>query len=82
LDLLQNKGTPLISAIYVQKSFNTIEELKRMHIPENALLFSADAISMYTNIDPNQVSLQSGISTNLMETKSPTISQTVYFYKY
>jgi hypothetical protein len=41
---------PLVQS-YVKNSFNTIEELKSMHIPENALLFSADAISMYTNID-------------------------------
>jgi hypothetical protein len=36
---------------YVKNSFSALEELKQMNIPDNALLFSADATSMYTNID-------------------------------
>jgi hypothetical protein len=41
---------PLVQS-YTKNSASTIEELKTLHIPENALLFSADATSMYTNID-------------------------------
>jgi len=36
---------------YVKKSFEVIQDLKRITLPDNALIFSADATSMYTNID-------------------------------
>ncbi len=36
---------------YVKNSFEIIEDLKRITLPDNALVFSADATSMYTNID-------------------------------
>ncbi len=41
---------PLIKS-YTKNSFDVLEELKNLPIPSNALLFSADAKSMYTNID-------------------------------
>jgi len=41
---------PLIQS-YTKNSFEVIKDLKNLTIPENALLFSADAKSMYTNID-------------------------------
>ena len=43
---------------YTKNSFDVLQDLKHIHIPSNALLFSADAKSMYTNIDTT-VRLQS-----------------------
>jgi hypothetical protein len=50
LDYKMKELLPLVHS-YVKNSFNTITELKNLQIPKNALLFSADATSMYTNID-------------------------------
>jgi hypothetical protein len=50
LDYKMKELLPLVQS-YVKNSFNTITELKNLQIPKNALLFSADATSMYTNID-------------------------------
>jgi hypothetical protein len=63
----------------MQNSFNTIAELQSMHILENALLFSVDAISMYKNIDtPIGVSaVRDFIKSNC--DKISNDSQTVYF---
>jgi len=36
---------------------SVIQDLKQLQIPDNALLFSADAVSMYTNIDTQQAIL-------------------------
>ncbi len=36
---------------YIKGSFAVIKELKQLHIPNEARLFSMDASSMYTNID-------------------------------
>jgi len=36
---------------YIKESSTIIKELKELTIPNNALLFSADTTSMYTNID-------------------------------
>ena len=36
---------------YVESSFSLLHEIKDMHIPSNARLFTCDANSMYTNID-------------------------------
>ena len=36
---------------YIKNSTEVIRDLKTLHIPKGALLFSADATSMYTNID-------------------------------
>jgi hypothetical protein len=41
---------PLVQS-YIKNAFSALEELKKIQIPDNALLFSADATSMYTNID-------------------------------
>jgi len=41
---------PLIKS-YIKNSFMVIDELKNMTIPTNSLFFSANAVSMYTNID-------------------------------
>jgi hypothetical protein len=50
LDYKMKDLLPLVKS-YVKNSFSALEELKKIQIPENALLFSADATSMYTNID-------------------------------
>ncbi|MFO0446862.1 MAG: hypothetical protein ACK51L_04250, partial [bacterium] len=36
---------------YIRNTLDFIQEIKGIAIPDNALLFSADATSMYTNID-------------------------------
>jgi len=38
---------------YIKNSFTVIQDLSTMEIPEKAFLFSADAKSMYTNINTN-----------------------------
>jgi hypothetical protein len=38
---------------YVKNSTEIINDLKMLHIPDGALLFSADATPMYTNIETN-----------------------------
>jgi len=50
LDYKMKELVPLVKS-YVKNSFTVIDELKNMAIPANALFFSADAVSMYTNID-------------------------------
>jgi hypothetical protein len=50
LDYKMKELLPLIKS-YIHNSFQIIEDLKTLEIPENALLFSADAVSMYTNIN-------------------------------
>ena len=42
---------------YIKNSMSVIQDLKQLQIPNNALLFSADAVSMYTNIDTQQAIL-------------------------
>lgn len=41
---------PLVKS-YTKNSFDILQDLKFINTPNNALLFSADAKSMYTNID-------------------------------
>jgi len=41
---------PLVQS-YIQNSISVADDLKSLEIPDGALLFSADATSMYTNID-------------------------------
>jgi hypothetical protein len=36
---------------HIYNSTKVIQDLKNLYVPENALIFSADATSMYTNID-------------------------------
>jgi hypothetical protein len=50
LDYRMKELLPLIQS-YTKNSFEVIKDLKNLTIPGNALLFSADAKSMYTNID-------------------------------
>jgi hypothetical protein len=50
LDYKMKELLPLIKS-YIHNSFQIIEDFKTLEIPENALLFSADAVSMYTNIN-------------------------------
>ena len=50
LDYKMKELLPLIKS-YIHNSFQVIEDFKALEIPENALLFSADAVSMYTNIN-------------------------------
>jgi hypothetical protein len=51
---------------FVKDSATVIKELKSLHIPQNALLFSADATSMYTNIETQLgvASIQALLSNN------------------
>ncbi len=50
---LQNESTVTTCPILHQNSKEVIKDLKAMHIPKRALLFSADAVAMYTTIDTN-----------------------------
>jgi hypothetical protein len=50
LDYKMKDLIPLVKS-YIKNSFELIEELQSLNIPNNALFFSADAVSMYTNID-------------------------------
>jgi hypothetical protein len=50
LDYRMKELLPLIKS-HVKNSIEVIKDIKELDIPDNALLFSADAQSMYTNID-------------------------------
>jgi predicted DNA-binding protein (UPF0251 family) len=50
LDYKMKELLPFIKS-YIKNSVEVINDLKNLHIPQNALPFSADAILMYTNID-------------------------------
>ena len=50
IDFKMKDLLPLVKS-YITNSFTLINELKQLQIPEGALLFTADAKSMYTNID-------------------------------
>jgi hypothetical protein len=50
IDFKMKTLLPLIQS-YVQNSINVTNELRDIILPDNALIFTADAISMYTNID-------------------------------
>jgi hypothetical protein len=52
LDFRFKSLLPLVKS-YTKNSLSIINDLKHLEIPEHALLFSADAKSMYTNIDTN-----------------------------
>jgi DNA-directed RNA polymerase subunit H (RpoH/RPB5) len=52
LDFHLKSLLPLVRS-YTKNSFSIITDLKHLQIPEHALLFSADAKSMYTNMDIN-----------------------------
>jgi hypothetical protein len=50
LDYKTKELLPLVKS-YLKNSFTLIQTLQNCKIPENALIFTADAKSMYTNID-------------------------------
>jgi hypothetical protein len=50
LDFKMKALLPLIQS-YTKNSTAVIQDLKSLHLPENVLIFTADAKSMYTNID-------------------------------
>jgi len=71
---------PLVQS-HIKNSTSLIQDLKTLTIPEEALLFTADATSMYTNIDT-----QTGVSAikDFIETNKvylPTNFQTELFLK-
>jgi hypothetical protein len=72
LDYRMKELLPLIKS-YTRNSFDVIKDLKQLDIPKNALLFSADAKSMYTNIDST-----TGLLTfqNFFESNANNISPT------
>jgi hypothetical protein len=57
LDFKMKELLPLVKS-YTKNSFDVLQDLHRLQIPSNAVLFSADAKSMYTNID-TKIGLQS-----------------------
>jgi len=50
LDFNMKDLLPLVQS-YIKNSTTVINDLKELHIPDGALIFTADAKSMYTNID-------------------------------
>jgi len=52
LDFCMKELLPLVKS-FTKNSFEVIQDLKQLTIPRNALLFSVDTKSMYTNIDTN-----------------------------
>jgi hypothetical protein len=72
---------PLIKS-YIHNSFQVIGDFKNLEIPENALLFSADAVSMYTNIntDAGIASIKDFLRST--ETRSPKTFHTHSSCKY
>jgi hypothetical protein len=50
LDFKMKEFLPLVKS-YLKNSSSVITDLKKLQLPQDALLFSADAVSMYTNID-------------------------------
>jgi len=50
LDFKMKTLLPFVQS-HIQNSFTVVEELKAITLPKNALIFTADATSMYTNID-------------------------------
>jgi hypothetical protein len=53
LDYKMKELLPYVQS-FTKKSISVIQDIKHLQIPDNALLFSADAVSMYTNIDTQQ----------------------------
>lgn len=54
LDYKMKELLPFVQS-YIKNSYTAIEDLANMEIPENAKLFSAVAMSMYTNIHSGTV---------------------------
>jgi len=53
LDYKMKELLPFVKP-YIKNSIAVIQDLKCLTIPDNALQFSADAVSMYTNIETQQ----------------------------
>jgi hypothetical protein len=66
VDYKMKELLPHVSS-YIKHFTEVIQDLKHLDIPANALLFSADAVSMYTNIDTQQAltSMKEFIEANL-----------------
>jgi hypothetical protein len=66
LDYKMKELLPFVKS-YIKNSIAVIQDLKCLTIPDNALLFSADAVSMYTNIETQQAltSMQDFIQSNI-----------------
>jgi len=66
IDFKMKELLPLIQS-HVKNSLNVIEDLKNIVLPKNALIFTADAVSMYTNIktDIGISTIKDFLSTNL-----------------
>jgi hypothetical protein len=79
LDFKMKTLLPYVQS-YIKNSTEVIRDLKTLHIPKGALLFSADATSMYTNIDTNLgiASIREFISTH--QNKLPTNFPTNFFF--
>jgi hypothetical protein len=50
LDYKMKELLPMVRS-YIKNSFSVIKDLKNIQLPPEARLFSADATSMYTNIE-------------------------------
>lgn len=77
LDYRMKELLPLIRS-HVKNSIEVITDIKALTIPENALLFSADAQSMYTNIDTN-TGLQA-LQTSLKITRKKSHQNSLLIY--
>jgi len=66
IDFKMKELIPLIQS-HVKNSLNIIEDLKDIILPNNALIFTADAVSMYTNIktDIGISTIRDFLTTNL-----------------
>jgi hypothetical protein len=71
LDYRMKELLPLVWS-HVKNSFTALEELKNLVIPDNALLFAADATSMYMNIE---IDIGMSAVRNFLESNKTQISQ-------
>jgi hypothetical protein len=53
LDYKMKELLPYVQS-FTKNSISVIQDIKHIQIPDNALLFSTDAVLMYTNIDMQQ----------------------------
>jgi hypothetical protein len=76
LDYKLKKLLPYVKS-YNKDSTTVIKELKELTIPTRALLFSADATSMYTNIETHLA--VDSIKSLILDNRQPPM-QLPYFY--